>query len=252
MMDKKFEDIDWKGLPREDRVEWIKRLYTVAREIASITGQHIEAIILAAIGPKVVLGTGYADNFRAGKISATRAQLIHKWIIDHHFERAHAKDKELFALSPLVAFERFIDHRKQPGGLQIVKVRVEFGIGKRVRDAPQNVTRLRMGQAYCLELTSDRPGFAIGFERYGKVWHPLALGESEEHFRIPVGEGVSLLPRDAKGKPAPLYEVDDSGEHRFVIVTSPDKRMATNIGELARRYEDKTLNVYEAHVLFIP
>ncbi|ABG31462.1 hypothetical protein CEP88_19000 [Roseobacter denitrificans] len=250
-MDKNSGDIDWDQLPKDQRIDLTKNLFKAVSGVADLNSITIaELIDQAFLGlPKV--GTDYDSNFRRGNVSAAKAMLMHRWLEENHFELAKTFAPELFQMNPKRAWNRFLDSRSVDGGLRIVQMKNEFGIAQRADKMRKVSKALRFGDAFCLELTSDRFGHAIAFQGYRGKYYPLALSGDERRLRIAITDGVQLLLRDLKGQPNPLVEMDDAGDHRFVVITSPDKNLPTDQRRLASRFDDEGLQVFHTDVRFV-
>jgi hypothetical protein len=250
-MDKNTGDIDWMQLPKEERVLLTKDLYKAVSGVADLNGVTIVRLIDEAFKGLPAVGTDYESNFRRGNISAAKALLMHRWLEDNHFDLAKRFAPELFQMNPARAWDRFLERRRMDGGLRIVRMKTEFGIVQRAAKAREASEALRFGEEFCLELTSDRTGQAVAFQGYRGKWYPLALGNDDGRWRVPVTNDVQLLPRDHKGQPIPLIERDDAGEHSFVVITSPDKDLPLDQPSLASRFEDETLKVFQIDIRFV-
>lgn len=244
-------DIDWMQLPKEERARLTKDLYKAVRGVADLNGMTVVLLIDAALNGLSAVGTDYASNFRRGNIAAAKAVLIHRWLEENHFNLAKTFAPHLFQMNPVRAWDRFLETRRVDSGLRIVPMNAEFGIAQRAANVRDVCDVLRFGEEYCLELTSDRSGQAIAFQGYRGEWHPLALGNADGRWRIPIAAGIQLLPRDHKGQPIPLVEYDDAGSHSFVIVTSPNKDLPLDQTSLASRFEDDALRVFQIDVRFV-
>lgn len=128
--------------------------------------------------------------------SAAKALLMHRWLEEMHFDLAKTFAPELFQMNPARAWDQFLDQRGVDGGLRVVHIENEFGIAQRAAKARRVSKALRFGDAFCLELTSNRLGYAVAFQGYRDKYYPLALGDDERRLRIPITAGVQLLPRD--------------------------------------------------------
>ena len=245
------EDIDWQKLSKEDRVHLTKKLFKAVSSVADATGVTILELIDRAFVGLPAVGTDYASNFRRGNISAAKALLMHRWLEENHFDLAKTFAPDLFQMNPSRAWDRFLERRQVDGGLRIVRMKTEFGIVQRAAKPNETSVALRFGEEFCLELVSKRPGYAIAFQGYRGQWHPLALGNDDGRWRVPITHDVQLLPRDQKGQPIPLIELDDAGNHSFVVVTAPDKDLPMDQPSLASRFEDQSLQVYQIDVRFV-
>jgi hypothetical protein len=245
------EDIDWQKLSKEDRAHLTKKLFKAVSSVADATGVTILELIDRAFVGLPAVGTDYASNFRRGNISAAKAVLMHRWLEENHFDLAKTFAPDLFQMNPSRAWDRFLERRQVDGGLRIVRMKTEFGIVQRAAKANKASVALRFGEEFCLELVSKRPGYAIAFQGYRGQWHPLALGNDDGRWRVPIADDVQLLPRDQKGQPIPLIELDDAGNHSFVVITAPDKDLPVDQPSLASRFEDESLQVYWIGVRFV-
>ncbi|QFT63787.1 hypothetical protein [Roseivivax sp. THAF30] len=243
------EEVNWLDITTAEKTKAVQNLYKAISAIAAATDQTIDSLYYRALPDQEV--SEYQSNFRRSNIAAAKAKLIHFYLKEYYFETGRKLAPELFHIRPGSAFERFVEARRHGDGLKIVKMRNGFGIARRASETCEHYDRLRLTEPYCLELTSDRSGYAVAFEKYGGTWHPLALGESDRHFRAHIDAGTCLLPRKANRKPDPLNEMDDAGEHRFVIVTAMDRDVAASTDLLAERSGDTDLRAYEACVLFV-
>jgi hypothetical protein len=175
-----------------------------------------------------VPGTGYEDNFRAGRISRIKANMIHRWISIHHTQAAIALDSAVTALPDAVrvedSWQSFIDAHGQYGALEIVRLDdlaiVGFARGKR-----QRIATIRRGEAFCLRLTSDMAGRCVGLQRSGALWFPLPL--SHDNSLVSITAGVQILPRDTSGEVMPLSEDANAGRYEFVLLIASDQYLAS-------------------------
>lgn len=250
-MDENSGDIDWQALPREERPAMTIRLYAALSGVAKAQRITITQMFDEAFKGLPEVGTDYGSNFRKGNASAVKAQLMHQWLEVHHFDLARTFAPELFQMNPARAWDRFLRARRVDGGLRIVRMANEFGIAQRAANVRDVCDVLQFGQEFCLELTSDRAGQAIAFQGHRGEWHPLALGNADGCWRVPIVDEAQLMPRDHKGQPIPLVEFDDAGNHSFVIITAPDKDLPLDKPSLASRFEDEALKVFQIDVRFV-
>jgi hypothetical protein len=74
-------------------------LYRASKQIVDRHyGGHWSRFYEAVFDRSGVPGTGYEDNFRAGRISRIKANMIHRWISIHHTQAAIALDTAVTAL----------------------------------------------------------------------------------------------------------------------------------------------------------
>ncbi|MEP1610529.1 MAG: hypothetical protein ABJL72_01265 [Roseobacter sp.] len=245
------DDINWDRLSKEERAPLNLALFRAISGVADLTGVTIRTLVDQALAGFPAVGTDYESNFRRGNISAAKAMLMHRWLEEYHFDLAKTFAPELFQMNSKRAWDRFLDSRSVDSGLRIVQMEDKFGIVQRADKVREVSKALRFGDEFCLELISDRFGHAIAFQCYRGKYHPLALGGDERRLRITITDGVQLLPRDLEGQPNPLVEMDDAGDHRFVVITSPDKNLPTDQRSLASRFEDEGLQVFQTDVRFV-
>jgi hypothetical protein len=175
-----------------------------------------------------VPGSGYEDNFRAGRVSRIKANVIHRWISIHHTQAAIALDSAVTALPDAVrvenAWQSFIETHGHYGALEIVRLDelaiVGFARGKR-----QRIATIRRGEAFCLRLTSEMAGRCIGLQRSGALWFPLPL--SHDYNVVSITAGVQILPRDESGDVMPLSEEADAGRYEFILLIASDQCLAS-------------------------
>jgi hypothetical protein len=175
-----------------------------------------------------VPGSGYEDNFRAGRISRIKANAIHRWISIHHTQAAIALDSAVTALPDAVsvedAWQSFIDTHGHYGALEIVKLDDPAIVGF-ARGRKKRMATIRRGEAFCFRLTSDMAGRCIGLQRSGALWFSLPL--SHDNSIVSIMEGVQILPRDESGEVMPLSEEADAGRYEFVLLIASDQCLAS-------------------------
>jgi hypothetical protein len=165
-----------------------------------------------------VPGTGYEDNFRAGRVSRIKANAIHRWISIHHTQAAIALDSAVTALPDAVTIEdswqSFVDAHGQYGALEIVTIDELSIVGfacEKIGDA----YRIKLGEAFCFRLTSEHSGAALAFQQAKGVWYALPLRQAA--LEVEVARGTQIVPRDGD-MPMPLSEDSDTGLYRFVMI----------------------------------
>jgi hypothetical protein len=231
-------EIDWLNMSAAERIEPIKALFVAMRKVSITTGRHIDLLLDDALGEAQSRGTDYESNFRKGKIAAMKAMMIHQWLEYNHFEEAKNATKNiqtnLFQINPKSAWDSFVEDRAITGKLGAIPLTKQMGIAQRSKEVRKSVTTIRLGQDYCFELDSGLDGHCVAFEGYQGQWHPLPLGADTRRLRLEVQQGVQRLPRDAKGNPIALVELDDGGEHQIVVVVATDKAMPTDRREILK------------------
>lgn len=250
-MDKNIEEFDWTTASREDRIEPTKALYKALRTASDVTGQSIDAMIIEALGQNIELGTDYISNFRRGNIAAGRAMLIHRWLERHHFDIAQDASPDLFQIDPVSAWDQFINDQAEPDKLTVIPLRDDMGIVQRAADISDQMPTLRLGQNFYLELDCPCDGMLVAFQGYAGQWHPLPLAEDKRRLRIPVTTGTQPLPRNAKGEPIPIVEVDDAGVHRFIAVLSENRDLPTVSTDIMGHHKEHPVKVFDVRVAVV-
>jgi hypothetical protein len=175
-----------------------------------------------------VPGSGYEDNFRAGRVSRIKANVIHRWISIHHTQAAIALDSAVTALPDAVrvedAWQSFIETHGHYGALEIVRLD-ELAIVGFARGRKKRIATIRRGEAFCLRITSDMAGRCIGLQRSGALWFPLPL--SHDNDVVSITAGVQILPCDESGDVMPLSEEADAGRYEFVVLIASDQCLAS-------------------------
>jgi hypothetical protein len=216
---------DWiNASPEARRLLYRASKQIVDRHYAGNWSRFYEAVF----GRGGVPGSGYEDNFRSGRISRIKANMIHRWISIHHTQAAIALDSAVTALPDAAkvkdAWQSFIDAYGQYGALEIVKLD-DLAIVGFARGRKKRMATIRRGEAFCLRLTSDMAGRCIGLQRSGALWFPLPL--SHDNSMVSITAGVQILPRDASGDVMPLSEEADAGRYEFVLVIASDQCLAS-------------------------
>jgi hypothetical protein len=210
-------DNNWKTATKVDRAA----LYHVARVIADTTDLSVEAIMEQAFGHKLMVGTDYLSNFRSGAIGRPKAKLIHAWIAEHHVETAHAVDPRLFPKQHTDAWGDYLEHHAIKGKLRIVRFDNSMGLVQRKRSQPKPDEILKLEEEFCFHLDSDIKGYAVAFQMYEGTMHPLPL-ILEGELLTTIQRGEQFLPLDETGNPEKLIEMNDLGQHQFVIAVRND------------------------------
>lgn len=221
--------IDWFTSTEEAR----RTLYEVTkRAVAKRFLGDWNAFLRAVLGDQGNVGSGYIDNFRAGRISRVRAGAIARWLEEHEPALAVELSHRIRAQSDnsVSLWETLIRERAVAGNLTIVKIddlRIVSFAG-----APTNtITTLRRGEAFCFKLCANNRGHALGLQKAGALWFPLPL--SDQKITIPVEASDQFLPRTASGDVLPLSEEDDTGSIEFVVIVSTQPWLDTFAQALA-------------------
>jgi hypothetical protein len=177
----------------------------------------------AVFGQTANHGIGYEDNFRSGRISRAKAAAIATWLSIYHPQEAIALDlavRDLIEQAPLASWQDFIDGRAQNDTLMAIATD-DLGIVGFANTAGDHITRVKLGQSFCLRLRSATQGRAIGFQRSRGQWFPLPLHEHEMDAAIRATD--AWLPQSSiADTPLPLSEETDSGIVEFVVIVTDE------------------------------
>ena len=211
-------DNNWKTATKADRAA----LYQVARAVADTTNLSVEAIMEQAFGHKLMVGTDYLSNFRSGAIGRPKAKLIHAWIAEHHSETAHAINPRFFPKQHTNAWADYLENHAIKGKLSLTRFDKSMGLVQRKRNQPKPEDFLKLGEAFCFHLCSEIRGYAVAFQMYKGAMHQLPLGLDGE-ILTSIHRGEQFLPIDETGKPEKLVEMNDLGQHRFIVAVTEDQ-----------------------------
>ena len=246
------ETIDWYAMPRGDRIAAIKSLYRVFRHVADLSDRGAENLMDDALGSPKARRASDMENFRKGVIGRPRAHAIHTWLMGNHFETGQHLAPRLFQSNPETDWELFLKrHAARDGVLEVVPLKTDRGLTERLRDQPQDVLTLRLGQPFCLRLTSPIKGVAVAFEQYQRKWHPIPLGADQRKVRTSVEVGQQWLPKETNGDPVALVERNDAGVHRYAVILSAHAALPANRQSMVRASPEHAPWSYEVSVSFV-
>lgn len=246
------EDIDWQRLSKEDRAPLNKELFKAVSSVADATGVTILELIDKAFVGLPAVGTDYSSNFRRGNISAAKALLMHKWLVENHFDLAQKFAPSLFQINPKSAWDQFVDANAIIGDLRIVQLKSDLGLIERDDEAILVPDTIRLTQRFCFELTTEIKGTAKAFQKYERQWHCLPLGADSRNLKGSVSESPQLLPRDKFGNPIGLRENNDAGYHTFVVIVSNDKTMLKDMEKSTQLEPDSSkFEVHKVNIRFV-
>lgn len=207
-------------------------LYRASKQIVDRHyGGHWSRFYEAVFGHSGVLGSGYDDNFRSGRISRIKANAIHRWISIHHTQAVIVLDNAVTVLPDPKpyredAWEVFIDTHGKHGALEIVTID-DLAIVGFAREKIGDAYRIKLGEAFFFRLTSKRSGAALAFQQAKGAWHRLPLRHAG--LATEIERGTQIVPRDGDA-PLPLSEDSDTGLVRFVMIVAA-KEMIDRIAQ---------------------
>lgn len=196
-------------------------LHRAARAAGVQAGMTLDEIFIQAYGGPNGIGADDVGNSRKGRLGRDKAAKIHQWIARRYPKIGQQAAPQLFGSPPGDAFAEHIQMHARSGQLGIKPLR-QFGLIERVRDATQPDETLSLGQPFCFSLASEVEGVAIARQGYKGNWHALPLGP-DGFPTTPIHKGSQFLPRDHDGAPIELFEREDIGMHRFVVMVGPPK-----------------------------
>ena len=205
-----------------------------------------------ALGETETGGTDYLSNFRRGKIDKHKVRDIHLWLAQKHFYVARQISFDLFPYKPTDPFQDFIDRHAVMGELRVIRLKEAMGLIERSGVRHERVETLRLSEKFCFELESAINGVALAFQSYQNQWYPLPLGADQRRYNADVEQETNLLPQTTSGKPIPLEENDDAGNHQFVVIVSSDTKLPDDMDSLAiMQPANHQLEVSIVHVKFV-
>lgn len=205
--------IDWLAASVEQR----KALYRAVRRLMAE-----EAIgwngIYESLGRSVPTGSGYEDNFRAGRLARQTANQIYRWMVREYPDHAARLDRDLSANE--AEGRRWRSFLQEHGRFERIAAVLlpEPSIGVVAFAKPEPLARpvIPLGAPFCFEIDSDRDGVAIAFQNVGESWHALPLRQGA--LSEAVIWGCQYLPRQMNSEPLALSEEAHSGRHGFLFL----------------------------------
>ncbi|UZD92129.1 hypothetical protein [Cognatishimia activa] len=238
-------DIDWLKASENER----KQLYIATRAVADAADISVEAIMDAALGRRVLMGTDYMSTFRRGKIRRSYAKLIYQWISENHFGKAHSLAPAIFSETPEQLWQAIVDEKAHSDNLQIMSVPTEFGIARRNSQRGKVATTIRFGTLYCLEFESHEERSAILFQKVHGHWYNIEIGPRAMTSAV-LKTGLNFLPQGIRG-PDPLYEEEHEGVHEFVLVTSTEINFPSQIDLMVEWVRNNQCELHKTSASFI-
>jgi len=212
------EQLDWLNASREAR----QLLYRHTKRLIDGSSLTWRRLFREALDLSSEPGTGYEDNFRAGRIARSRAARLYGWLRSNHPDVADALDRELTGADP---WDEFLSRHAQSSGIEIVLLNENAAsLVALARTDVDPMPRIRLGHPFCFRLINGEAGVAIALQSVGTDWHVLPL--SEPCAAAPVQAGDCWLPAAADGTAEPLKEDHDIGRHRFAIFIGDPEEIA--------------------------
>lgn len=195
-----------------------RQLYNVLRALSDLDPDKTPELLFdEGVGKPVARGIDYMNNVRKGEFSSTFAALIHRWLLKNHFSVAHQFAPDIFPETAEMRWRAILDERAIKGHLKIAPVKHGMGIVQRASAIASADLTLKLGQFFCLDLTSNRPGYVVAIQGLSDNWQAIRIGE-DRGFVAQVDEGENLIPRTPAGQLDPLAENEASGVYEFALV----------------------------------
>lgn len=227
------------------------QLYPVLKALADLDPRKTPELVMdEAVGYAVARGQDYVRNMRRGDISTAYAELIHQWLIEHHFDLAHRLSPDIFPEIPEQRWQAILDERARSDCFRLVLVPKTMGIVERESQLrPADIT-LRLGERFCFELESETEGHAVALQSVRGQWHNIPLGP-EGGASATVQTGQNHLPTMPDEYLDPLTENHDEGLHEFVLVTAPTDDIPTDIKSLVTWVFEHLCDLHRVKAQFV-
>lgn len=206
-------------------------LYRALVAAAELTNERFDEFLQTPFNPPWSLAENYRRNLQRGDYSAIRAKALYDFLLNHHFDVAHLEAPDIFLHTPAMRWRKMLDDRVALGTLKIVPMASRFGLVQRDSQSASVDITLKLGQRFCLELSSETDGYAIILQGLGDLWYPVTLDDNGT-YETTLEAGITILPQYPDGAPDPLYEETHEGPHSFVVVTATTSGIPLTIDQL--------------------
>lgn len=208
--------IDWHRTTREER-RCLNGPVNILRQRKALNwGQAF----IEAFGTRGHVGAGYEDNLRKGRIAADKAWRLHEWIKGHDPALANEVEEAIRELrtrhrpGDSEAWQSLL-HSAAYAGVRVVKTIETLGALDFARRHPVSPADLFLMDEFYFELETPISGYAIAFHGRRGLWSVLPLSQPSSIIRT--FAGTAILPVDDEGRPDPLQEDEDAGQHGFLF-----------------------------------
>lgn len=169
--------IDWLQASVEDR----KALYRVLREVMNREGLGWAEIYKRALNEAPV-GSGYEDNFRAGRIGRKKARRIADWLGATYPAYAARLDQALGERGQVevggAAWTGFLArHGRYDAVSAVLLPEPSLGIVTFARPEPLARPVIPLGAPFCFRFEAAFAGAVLAFQSVGGRWYALPLRE---------------------------------------------------------------------------
>jgi hypothetical protein len=208
--------IDWLHSTEGQR----KELYRAYRRLMVDEGLGWAYLFDAAFGHVRKVGSGYEDNFRAGKIDRGIAKLLYGWLRAEHTLYANELDVllETGDARPGALWEDFLHEQGRYEGLAAALVpEPSIGLVRVARPEPLAVPVIPLRSDFCFQFTPPFAGRLIAFQSFEGNWFPMPL--TDEQWSDDIIIGMNTLPRGIlDGSSLPFVEEVHEGRHGFAFL----------------------------------
>lgn len=219
---------DWQNAAEAER----KILYGVCQPLWTSLGLTMEEFLRPVFRNEFMMGMGYQDNFRAGRISRKRAAKIYQWLRQHHPNYADEFDRiiasQYGAQTVQSAWENLVQQHGEFGHISIGRPQIQRNAQiQRQTQVPEPISaHVALSQPFTLSLVSPIVGAAICLQWLWGRW--VCLPVSSESGAVPVQYGHNHFPTDnhsgvdgfSLADPF-LNEPVEAGLHRIVFLILP-------------------------------
>jgi len=226
---------DWLRASRAER----QLLYRHARRAWERRRWDCARFLEAALGEPLGMGTGYVDNFRAGRIARGKAHAVARWLERHEPREAarlaaalHKARRSADGVEAIGWPQLFRRYGRFAGVEIVVLPDNPMGLVEVARPEPLRDRPLRLGERFCFRLDVAVAGHVLGFQHHAGVWYPLPLAETG--LLCAVAAGVRTVPRRADdGAPLPLAEETHIGRFGFGFLVADAAQLEPLAAQLA-------------------
>lgn len=227
-----------------------KQLYKVLRALADLDpSETVETLFDKGVGKTVARGIDYMNNVRKGDYSSTFAALIYRWLLEQHFPIAHQFAADIFPQTIAMRWRAILDERANKGQFTIAAVRHGMGLVQRASRIAGADVVLKLGQFFCLQLTSERTGYAVALQGLSNDWHAIEIGQ-DGGYVCQIKPGKNLVPRLDDGLIDPLSEDGAAGFYDFVLVHADSETIPVTIDDLVTWVNAHQCDIHQVTATF--
>ena len=209
-----------------------KQLYRVLRALADLeSSETAETLFDKGVGRPVARGIDYMNNVRKGEYSSTFAALIYRWLLKNHFPIAHEFAPNIFPETVPMRWRAILDERAIIGQFKIAIIKHGMGVVQRASAGTGADVSLKLGQYFCLQLATDRKGYAVALQGINNDWHAIEIGQ-DGGYVAQIEPGENLMPRLANGLLDPLSENGAAGLYDFILFHAASQSIPVTIDDL--------------------